>query len=428
MKPIPAWLTRGACAQDVFIPEPLLDIWKECILHFIKLPKTAKVPLRPLNDERFFSMLIHAQRETITRLWEAFNTERGTLSRYLMDPKREAMGYLLAFHLANQARLIGCLQRVHQRGPLVERLLKHSGTLRFFDIGAGTGALSQLFAHLNAVAGQANMQVDLFEARGAFADIAQQGLRLVDPKITIVNHKMRLEKGHALLARLFAEASDDLIGVGLGYLWNEISTIAPAARTLKAILNEQARSTRKAFLVLMEPSNQRIARSAMALRDELVGMGYRIVYPCPSASSLCPMNDLSRDWCYSEFGFERPQLLQKVDKILDIQRGRIGSASFVMATPALAAEWQLESFDKNVIVGRPIARKHPRYPTFSYLLCTPSGLTKTKPVPKGLTGFRGDLPENAPPHVEKSDDTPYTKGAPRTKRTPRAKGAKTARK
>ena len=425
MKPFPVSLTRASSPQEVILPEALGKVWKQCVLDHIKLPKTLIMPPQPMQDDRFWHGLIHSQRDNIMRLWEAFNTERGAVTRYLMDPKREAIGYLLAFHLANQARLLGCLQRVHQRGPLMEKILGHDGTLRFFDVGAGTGALSQLFAYLNTTLGQAKFQVDLIESRNAFISIAEQGIRMIDPRATITSHKMRIEKGHGMLTRLLAEAQDDLIGIGLGYVWNEISSIVPAARATKHILSDLAQSSRKAFLVLMEPSNQNIARSAMAFRDELVSYGYQIVYPCPQASSPCPMNDLSRDWCYSEFGFDRPRVVEKVDKLLDIQRARVGSSCFLMVTPALADAWKLSTpAPKSVVVGRPIARKHPKYPTYCYLLCTQSGLTKTKPVPRSLSGLRGELldevQEKVTPTAAASETTaPEMTGRERTEERPR---------
>ena len=391
MKPLPAFLTSADSTQNVAIPRPLIDIWKQCVLDYIKLPRSMKVPPSPLKDERFFLAMIGSQRETILRLWEAFTVERSAVGRYLMDPKREAIGYLLAFHLTNQARLLGCLQRVHQRSPFVKRLLQYEGPLRFLDIGAGTGALGQLFAYLNATAGKADMQLDLIEGRGAFAEIAAAGLRHLDPAPRHFIHKVRLEKGYPVLARCIAEAENGLIGLGLGYIWNEIATTPAAATTLTRTLRELAASGKQGFLILMEPSNQNIARAAMAFRDELVGYGYRIVYPCPCTDELCPMNAESRDWCYSEFGFDRPTLLQKVDMMLDIQRTRIGSACFVMATPALAEAWKIGPQDAPVIVGRPLARKHPRFPTYAYLLCKGTELARTKPVPHMLTGLRGEI-------------------------------------
>ena len=99
------------------------------------------------------------------------------------------------------------------------------------------------------------------------------------------------------------------------------------------------------------------------------------------------MLERSRDWCYSEFAWERPPLMRNVDKILEIDRHRIGCAAYVFVSP----DW-LKGFatsPESIVVGRPLDRNaslHSR--KFSYLLCSEDGLQKVEPG-SGQELFRG---------------------------------------
>lgn len=115
--------------------------------------------------------------------------------------------------------------------------------------------------------------------------------------------------------------------------------------------------------------------------------------------------DGPRDWCFSEAQWRKPQAQDKIDKILDVSRRRLGVASYVFAnaaaTPLLQGhvperltEGRTTPVRLNTLVGRPTrtaqqnaraarpgAQASPKGQTasasaFDYLICGPKGLKK----------------------------------------------------
>jgi hypothetical protein len=380
----------------IALPERLITHWKESLLEFVKLPRSLKVPAEPMTDTLFWNQLIQSQIENIAELWETFTTEREMVGKYLMDPNREAVAYLAAFHPANEARLLGMLSRMHQRSNIMTRLFKERGRTALYDLGCGTGAISQVLAFLFERHGKGQLSIQLIEARKAFLEAALFGLERIAPETEVRSLRGRLEKNIDILARSFAAPDNDLSIIAMGYFWNEIERIPSLQRKLVQSFAQFISQNRKALILVLEPSNQNIARAAMALRESLVGMGYKALYPCPS-SMPCPLLERSRDWCYSEYIFNSPRLLQKIDKLLGIERSRMGSSSYALVSPALYEEITFTVEDPAIIVGRPVV-KNPhqkrsyaskRDSNIEFLLCTADGLKKTKPAPGVEESLRG---------------------------------------
>lgn len=365
-------------------------LWADTVNHFSKLPRNLPKPKDELSNLEKAEALVKEHRSDLVQLWEAFTTERAEVSRYLMDPKREALVYLLGFHLANQARSEGVLQRVEKRSGLFSFLAKRSENLsvsgaelqsiQILDLGCGTGALSlSLVDTLKKEAPRLPLAVELVDKSQAFLDVAAHGIGRLAPGLPLVTRRQKLDE---YLSRELHEGpkSGRWIWYQLGYVWNEISHNPKTSQLLLRFL-EAGLSRGQRIISLIEPANQDISRNAQALRDELLNRGYRVLYPCPRQDS-CPMLERSRDWCYSEFVWERPPLAKVVDRILKIDRHRIGCSAYVFVSPdvALALEAHRARRSEEVVVGRPLTpSRNQSSREFEYLLCTETGLVKQKP-------------------------------------------------
>src|SRR5690606_642049 len=89
-----------------------------------------------------------------------------------------------------------------------------------------------------------------------------------------------------------------------------------------------------------------------------------------------------RDWCYSEFVWERPKEQMIVDKMTGLNHGRMASSIFLFASP----NTRFKSRNEPVIVGKPKQGNR-----IAVLLCTPQGKTRKIPLPQqDISSVRGE--------------------------------------
>jgi hypothetical protein len=127
--------------------------------------------------------------------------------------------------------------------------------------------------------------------------------------------------------------------------------------------------------------------------------------------------------------------MQKIDRILDIDRRRLGASGYVFASPDIVMA--LRTMKKNdgpsaVVVGRPLDEKAGRSNTrkFSYLLCADAELVK-EPVDAGPERLRGVVwnrmekpkvtPVNAPKKPESLKKAKTAEPMKKTKATAKSK-------
>ncbi|MES2744467.1 MAG: hypothetical protein V4655_03525, partial [Bdellovibrionota bacterium] len=120
-------------------------LWGQMVAQTAKTPRNLEKPRAEYSDLEIAGYVMAEHREDIIRLWETFTTDRAEVSRYLMDPKRESLVYLIGFHLANQARLASVLDRTEFRHKLLSQL-SGAEAVHLMDLGCGSGALSLLTA------------------------------------------------------------------------------------------------------------------------------------------------------------------------------------------------------------------------------------------------------------------------------------------
>ncbi len=406
-------------------------LWAQMIAQTAKTPRGLEKPRAEYSDLELASYVVAEHRDDIIRLWEAFTTERTEVSRYLMDPKRESLVYLLGFHLSNQARLASVLDRAEYRHKLLSQL-SAAEAVHLLDLGCGSGALSLLTAQeLWSYREKMEITWELIDKSQAFLDLASLGVKLlVGDDVRPVTRRQKLDE---YLSREVAQgAKDGLVWYQLGYVWNEVSHHARTAQLLLRLLGQGLQKGQRVITVL-EPANEELAQEAMQLRDKLTEMGYVMLYPCPHSQS-CPMLESTRDWCYSEAVWDRPPLVKKVDKILKIDRQRIGVSAYILVSPDLIEKGHVKLGAQGaVVVGRPVERasRDPKLQQKSYLLCEPEvDLGKIK-VGKGtIELLRGQLYRDVPVRAKKPEEGEESKPkrGPQKPRNPGAAAKKKAAK
>ncbi len=358
--------------------------WASTVSQLTKTPRSLKKSRKEASDLEIAAALIQDLRADLFQLWQTFTTERADVSRYLMDPKREALVYLLGFHLANQARTLGVLLRLQRRSGLLTRIAEKQSPLHLVDLGCGTGALSLTTAQeLLDIDEKLPLSFEFVDKSQNFIEAATLQAQALVSEEAIVARRQKLDD--YLSRELTKGPGDGQVWYQIGYLWNEISSSPKTTQLLLRYL-EAGLSKGGRIITLIEPANQDFARGTMELRQELIARGYHVLYPC-SHNLDCPMLERTRDWCYSEFAWERPPLVRNVDKILEIDRHRIGCAAYVFVSPDMVTSFPQAA--ESVVVGRPLDKNasiHSR--KFSYLLCSEDGLHKAEPQ-EGLELMRG---------------------------------------
>jgi hypothetical protein len=269
-----------------------------------------------------------------------------------------------------------------------------ASSLTVWDLGCGSGALSQFFIEKYS---------KHFSTSRAY---------LYDTNSLLLNaSKAFFEKLSLATVRCFPRKvglhdlntkpsvfPDELVIIGLGYVWNELEKNKMAQKKVRELIKHYQDHNSKVLVSVMEPGQDFAARSAMTLRDELVTQGFVPLYPCPHLGS-CPLLKREKDWCYSEFSSEElPKDTIYIDELLGIDRSLIASAAYVFASPALLASITQRPKQQAVVVGRPRQKDGDG---FSYLLCNPEAeITKIERVTtRGLVTLRG---ENYPEGVLKT--------------------------
>ena len=333
------------------------DLTLDLAFHFAKAKHSKKEPIAP---DLQVKSLIKANLTGIEALFASFTTDRGGVHRYLQDPSRAVVAYLLSFHLPNLVRMWGVWDRVEQRG------LPFAGVgrrVKLVDIGCGSGAMSQASAfYLRSRFKDIPLSWLGFDRQGRFLDAFRRGAEHFSPKEAIQAAKLDLVD---LDIKKLQPADDELLVVHFGYVLNEINNLPRVARKVEQIFSYLSSLGSQVLVVGLEPGNQHPARSLMQWRDQWAQTG-EVLYPCGFSGS-CPMLQRERDWCFSEWSWTRPGYIAYIDQLLGTNREKLNGAGFMWSNKPRGPE-------VSVVVGRP----RNRFGDFEYLICESSGLRKKK--------------------------------------------------
>ncbi len=361
------------------LSKSLITAWQETVIELSRLSKKDK---QDPDRSAMIRKLVRIEKAALLRLREVFTTERESIDSKLLGSKENLISYLLGFHLHNAYRLLKTLERVQQRHNWSALTSTPNASLSVWDLGCGSGALSQVVVDTFAPY-FATQRAYLYDTHSPLLDASKRIFaRLALPNLRVFPRKVSLQELNTQ-PQIFP---DELTVVGLGYVWNELTNNKKAQSQIRELLQHFLVNKAQVLLIVQEPAQDSVARSAMELRNQLVQQGFVPLYPCPHQHE-CPMLKRSKDWCYSEFATdEMSHDARLVDQFLEIDRTLIAASSYVFASPQLQERLKRQTETPPVVVGRP-QNKESR--SFSYLLCNPDGeLTKQE---RELIAARGDV-------------------------------------
>lgn len=373
----------GSDEKKINLNRQLLDSWQNTIAEFSRGSKRGR--------GKTFSSIVNSHVNTITSLWEIFNNDRQILNQKLLNHSEATTAYLLGFHLANCARVMGIWERSLLRSPSLFEPLKNYKQIDIIDFGCGTGASSQATVSLISkyIDPSIHVTAHLYDQNRLLLNMAEFGFRNLGSNIGVKTCKISLDK---LNPSFFASETPRIIT--LGYIYNELAKNRRAIQFLNQLFASFAKSKAPTYVLLLEPAKKLQSQNAIELRNYMCELGFIPIYPCPSGQR-CPLSSSAKDWCYSEFLWQRPQVQKEIDEKTGIKRAKLTTTGmlFFFGDQAKSSQ-QIPS----VVIGRPQTsgaklfknQKERSEQEFAYLLCTPQGIDKIKPR-DGSVILRGQI-------------------------------------
>ena len=364
------------------LPRSLLTSWEQCLISNGRFPRgTRKTQENSLNLIR---KLILGEADSVYKLNECIN--KGEVHRLdsFLKTKKGLVSYLLSAHLDQLLNNFHLLERVGRKWKW-KNVLNQFESFKITDWASNTGASTGVWVDLllrNKTA-QERIELNLLEPNSMFLEGALEILKCLAP-----NAKTQTSK------KMFVQADKSqtpgqLNIHSLSFTWPYFKYNKKDLAAFIKNVNSEILENRASIISLLDVPASESARELMYLRDQLVSLGYKAVYPCPAGTASCPMLLEAKDWCYSEFDYE-PTFIQKtLHKELGIQKPIAKSAAFLFASPKLL-ELCEPSWGTARVVGRPKkkgdanAKKSSNH-EFEYLMCTEEGLKK---YPSKLTHSR----------------------------------------
>ena len=87
------------------------------------------------------------------------------------------------------------------------------------------------------------------------------------------------------------------------------------------------------FLVAIEPAARVPARHILEVRQLLLDKDWHVHAPCPHEAE-CPAFEQEEDWCHDAWGFERPDFMAEMDRLVGTRRESLKATWFVFSQTA----------------------------------------------------------------------------------------------
>ena len=380
------------------LPRSLLDSWEQCLIANGRFPKGTRK-----SEEGNFKLirkLILGELDSVFQLSESIKKGEQQRVEQFLKTKKGLVSYLLSEHLDQILSAYLLTERVGRKWRW-KQLFNHFTSFEITDWTSGTGACAATWADLliRNKADQEALKVKLIEPNSMLLDGALQIFKKLAPDAKVHGLKKHHDKQQA------ASNPSELKIHLLGFSWPQFKYDKKAQNAFIKQLEQDLSNNTPSIVSLQDSSSSEAARVLMLLRDELVSMGYKAVYPCPAAAVSCPMLMEEKDWCYSEFDYEPTFVQKSLQKELRNGKPVAKSAAFVFASPKLL-ELSMPNLGTARVVGRPTKKtktpvKKPAPREFEYLMCTDKGLQK---FPSNITqsriarrGWDMDLPDEKKP-------------------------------
>jgi SAM-dependent methyltransferase len=279
-------------------------------------------------------------------------------SRYMDDP--DLLGaYLLYYWPISYLQASLALAEL----PFIPAIEPSRARLRILDLGSGPGPASA--AVLDAQA--ADYEIVLVDASRKALGLAQSILQCgANAPSRIESRILDLESEAALPDGIF-----DL--VIMGHCLNELWRGKPDALDRRsALLRRAARSLAPGGRILiLEPALLLTSRELMALRDRLVGEGWRVLSPCPG-SYPCPILAAGPERsCHAEAPWMPSEPMASLAAAAGLDRDSVKCAYFFLSPPCEANPFEEGPIGLRRVVSDPMLNKAGR---LRYILCGEAAL------------------------------------------------------
>lgn len=358
--------------NEVRLAKSVIHSWQETVIHFCKFSKGTEVQKE--TPEKLVQAAINFEKKNLKEIWVNFTQSRKNINSNMLTTRDKSNAYLLGFHLGNVARIQYLISRAEKFTPFVNTINEYQ-SIDVFDLGCGSGAMSVgvlQFLKQN-LKRQIPLNIKLADNSSYLLSIAEYTLNAFKmPNLTVRKFKGPLDD---LNISKNTPESQSLGLYTLGYIWNELSHDKNGKNKIVNLIECIVEKKHEALIFIVEPANEFQSKNAMHLRNDLIDLGFQVLYPC-SHQKQCPLLETDKDWCYSEMGWKKPEIQSKIDKIMGVERDVMALSGYVFASPAFVKKhkWKL-SQNEEVIVGRPITSNKGGSKA-QYILCGKEGIRK----------------------------------------------------
>lgn len=290
--------------------------------------------------------------ESVALLSDSFTKGRRSLPKNYLNLKEFRAGYILYFLISNYLKASFTLS---------EASIPEKKSLKILDIGSGPGtallAASSFFKDrsVSLTAVDQNRHI-LKDASSLISKYAGLPVKTIAEPISARN-----------VGSVLHESAFDVI-----FLSNFVGEIRPFE--LRAALIQKLLGSflsADGSLIIIEPALRETSRDLMTLRDDLLTENPNI-----SVQSLC-LHDLpcpmlranNRDWCHVYLEWRRPELIEKIDRLIGNQKNYLKFSYLILKNKATV---QPLPDDVSRVVSSPLISKGKK----ELLICNCKGLIR----------------------------------------------------
>jgi hypothetical protein len=301
------------------------------------------------GDYRFFA-------KGVAELNLAFTRERQALPKNYFNRKELRSGYILYFLPVNALKVASLLRQLPPNQFVIDKA--DGGKMKVIDIGSGpgTGMLGTMLYLENLLRGRKGGKIELKwilidQSRQVLNDAsvlyerALAHLRESNPAWSIES-ELQLVVGDLFSQPLprFLEPQ----GAELILSLNLLSELPKEKRlpVVEGLLRNYLHKWGK--ILILEPALQKTTRELMELHDEIIERNSGVIYAPCLHQAACPMLAANRrDWCHTYIPWERPEWIEKIDRMVGIRKDYLKCSYLLLGTePVKAADdmlWRVVS-------------------------------------------------------------------------------------